>query len=65
MKHKSLIHVKVKGVKGAKAKKWNAILTKEFNGEAVIGRFMLGQRNLILYGRDQDYRWIDTKPKTP
>lgn len=65
MKKKPLIKVTVKGIKGAKAKKFNTILTKHFNSEKVIGRVMLGQRNLILYGRDEDYRFIDTQPKTP
>lgn len=57
MKSKPLIHVKVKGIKGAKAKKLNTILTKEFNSTDCIRDLIIAQSNFLLWGT--------TSPKTP
>jgi hypothetical protein len=60
MKKKPLLKVKVKGFKGAKARKFNAILAKEFNSAACIHKFILAHRDFIFWGKLEP-----NPPKTP
>jgi hypothetical protein len=60
MKKKLLIHVKVKGLKGEKAKKFNAILTNHFNSAASIHKLILAHRDFIFWGNLEP-----NPPKTP
>lgn len=50
MKKKPMFLVKVKGVKGPKAKKFNAILTKHFNSSDAIRKLIIAQRDFIFWG---------------